>query len=129
MLTLKHRAENSAATRVATVKKMAEGMAGSLVGNFWHCLGIGFSISQEAARHHCGGGKAGGLERDIFAVRLREARMRRQMRPTVLSELAGLDRNAVADYEGRRRVPNIRALRSIALTLEVSADWLLGMRD
>lgn len=55
--------------------------------------------------------------------------MRRQMRPTVLSELAGLDRNAVADYEGRRRVPGIKALRGIALALGVSADWLLGMRD
>lgn len=66
---------------------------------------------------------------DTFAARLRLVRERRGMKRTVLAELAGLDRNAITHYEEGRRLPNAAALSSLAVVLEVSADYLLGLEE
>lgn len=64
---------------------------------------------------------------DLFSRRLKDARGAKNIRPSILSELAGCDRNAVADYESGKRYPNGRAVRNLAIVLEVSADYLLGI--
>lgn len=69
---------------------------------------------------------------DVLAVRLRELR-ERHTRPVksmaVTSELMGLSKNALANYERGKRTPNAEAIRLIADYYDVSADYILGRTD
>lgn len=69
---------------------------------------------------------------DILAVRLRELR-EKHTRPirsmAVTSELMGLSKNALANYERGKRVPRADALRMIADYYGVSTDYILGRTD
>ena len=65
-------------------------------------------------------------ELSAFPQRLERLRCRRRISRRVLSELCGLDRNAVSRYERGEKMPSVRSLIAIADFFEVSTDYLLG---
>lgn len=65
---------------------------------------------------------------DLFRVRLRSARERRRISQKVLSERCGLSGKMVGLYERGERMPNIRTVKALCEELDVSADWLLGIK-
>lgn len=67
--------------------------------------------------------------KEIFSSRLRKLREKQRLKRSVLSELCGLDRNAVAQYENQERSPSIEAVCAIADYFEVSVDYLTGRKN
>ena len=61
-----------------------------------------------------------------FPARLRKLREEKRQSRAVVSELCGLDRDAVRRYERRERSPNMEALIALADYFEVSLDYLTG---
>jgi ribosome-binding protein aMBF1 (putative translation factor) len=59
--------------------------------------------------------------------RLATARAWRPMTQAKLAAECGLQPSAVAHFEAGRREPSSKNLRKLALALDVSADWLLGL--
>lgn len=66
---------------------------------------------------------------DKFQERLKKMRERNQLKQCVLSELCGLNRNAVKLYELGKVEPTMKSLESIADYFDVSIDYLLGRSD
>lgn len=64
-----------------------------------------------------------------FPERLRRLRERKQVKRCVLSELCGLNRNAIKRYELGEAEPTLTTITSIADYFEVSVDYLLGLSD
>lgn len=64
-----------------------------------------------------------------FPERLRRLRERRRVSRYVVSELCGLNRDAVRRYERGEAEPNMKALINIADYFEVSIDYLAGLSD
>ena len=65
-------------------------------------------------------------EKSEFPARLRKLREEKRQSRAVVSELCGLDRDAVRRYERRERSPNMEALIALADYFEVSLDYLTG---
>lgn len=63
---------------------------------------------------------------ETFPSRLRKLREEKRQSRAVVSELCGLDRDAVRRYERRERSPNMEALIALADYFEVSLDYLTG---
>ena len=61
-----------------------------------------------------------------FPARLRKLREEKRQSRAVVSELCGLDRDAVRRYERRERSPNMEALIALADYFDVSLDYLTG---
>lgn len=61
-----------------------------------------------------------------FPARLRKLREERRQSRAVVSELCGLDRDAVRSYEREERSPNVKSLIALADYFEVSLDYLTG---
>ena len=61
-----------------------------------------------------------------FPKRLRQLRKRRGISQQVLSELCGLSKNVVNQYERGGRLPSFKALMALADFFEVSLDYLCG---
>lgn len=70
-----------------------------------------------------------GVEGNVFPERLRRLRERRRVSRYVVSELCGLNRNAVRRYERGEAEPTMKALVSIADYFGVSIDYLVGSSD
>jgi len=66
---------------------------------------------------------------EVFPVRLRNLRERHRLKRVVLSELCGLNRNAVARYESGLCFPSVEAICEIADYFGVSVDYLLGRKN
>lgn len=64
-----------------------------------------------------------------FPERLKKLRERNRLKQCVLSELCGLNRNAVKLYELGKVEPTRKSLESIADHFDVSIDYLLGRSD
>lgn len=65
-----------------------------------------------------------------FCRRLQHLRERRRVKRGIMSELCGLDHNAVAMYERGERIPTAQALEAMADYLGVSMDYLwLGEKN
>lgn len=64
-----------------------------------------------------------------FPERLRKLRERNQLKQCVLSELCGLNRNAVKLYELGKVEPTRKSLESLADYFDISVDYLLGRSD
>ena len=64
-------------------------------------------------------------ELSAFPQRLERLRCRRRISRRVLSELCGLNKNAVSRYENGLP-PSVKSLTAIADFFEVSTDYLLG---
>ena len=66
---------------------------------------------------------------DKFPERLKKMRERNRLKQCVLSDLCGLNRNAVKLYELGKVDPTMKSLESIADYFDVSIDYLLGRSD
>lgn len=64
-----------------------------------------------------------------FPERLKRMRERNRLKQCVLSELCGLNRNAIKRYENGKSEPTVSSLESIADYFDVSVDYLLGRSD
>lgn len=62
----------------------------------------------------------------MFAKRLKEARKARGVTQKQLATMIGVSEGAVKTWEQETADPSVNALRSIAIALGVSADYLLG---
>ena len=68
-------------------------------------------------------------ENNGFCQRLQQLREKKRVKRTIMSELCGLDHNAVGMYERGERVPNAQALEAMADYLGVTMDFLwLGVK-
>lgn len=61
-----------------------------------------------------------------FSHRLQELRERKRISRKVLSELCGLNPDAVRRYERGEAEPTLHSLVAIAEYFEVSVDYLIG---
>lgn len=65
---------------------------------------------------------------DTLRERLKLARERKRVSQRILSERCGLSGKMVGLYERGERMPNIRTVKALCEELDVSADWLLGIK-
>ena len=64
-----------------------------------------------------------------FQERLKKMRERNRLKQCVLSELCGLNKNAIKRYEAGETEPTVSSLESIADYFDVSIDYLIGRSD
>ena len=64
-----------------------------------------------------------------FAERLNFAMATRYYSNLMLAEKIYMSPSAISSYRSGHRQPNFEVLRSIALALDVSTDYLLGLSD
>lgn len=64
-----------------------------------------------------------------FPVRLRKLRERRGISQRVLSECCGMSKNMISVYESGDVEPTASVIREMAQCLDVSADYLLGLKE
>lgn len=69
-----------------------------------------------------------GIE-NVFGQRLRAARMLRELEQQQLAQKAGLPPSSISHFESGARKPSFDNLRSLAKSLDVSTDYLLGRVD
>lgn len=68
-------------------------------------------------------------DKSIFAQRLSQARKAMGLNQWDFAEDLGMHHNTIVFYENDIRRPNIDTLVRIAKFLNVSTDWLLGMKE
>lgn len=62
-------------------------------------------------------------------LRLYEARQAKDWTLLQLSKRTGASASALCCYEAGKQVPRIDRLRDICAALDVSADWVLGLKE
>lgn len=67
--------------------------------------------------------------KERFAKRLRERRRELKYTQAELAEKLDLSKQAIWAWENRRREIGMCSLLRIALALEASTDWLIGISD
>ena len=67
--------------------------------------------------------------KNLFAERLRETRNQNGISQSQFSTLLGVKQNTVSNWELGIRQPDFDMLMKISKTLDVSADYLLGLSD
>lgn len=65
---------------------------------------------------------------NVFSVRLRELREKKQIDRKRLAELCGLSKDMIGQYEWGEREPTIKTLTVIADYFDVSLDYLAGRK-
>ena len=65
----------------------------------------------------------------IFAERLKDLRLEKELSQRSLAKLLNLSYSAIRQWESCIRVPNAEAVVVIAKFFGVSADYLLGLSD
>ena len=66
---------------------------------------------------------------EIFAERLRELRMEKELSQRELAEATGLTQSAINLWENAQRIPNGVAIATLASVFGVAADYVLGLDD
>jgi len=61
-----------------------------------------------------------------FGARLRQTREDRKLSQSELAQRAGMQPSAIAHFEADRRKPSFDNIRTLAQSLKVTADYLLG---
>lgn len=64
-----------------------------------------------------------------FPERLKQLRKHRRISQRALSQLCGLDKNAIARYENGERIPTLPALEAIADYFGTTLDDLTGRAE
>jgi transcriptional regulator with XRE-family HTH domain len=64
-----------------------------------------------------------------FGDRLKRERMRRNMTVLELADFAGLDYSTLCTIENRGVLPRIDTLAKVAVALDCTTDFLLGLED
>lgn len=66
---------------------------------------------------------------NIFSIRLREARKELKLTQKDLATALNTTDDSIYSWENGRSQPSIEMIRLICKTLDVSADYLLGLED
>ena len=69
------------------------------------------------------------MDIEIFAERLKELRLEKELTPGALAICTGLSRSAIVFWEHCKRIPSAEAVVILAKFFGVSADYLLGLED
>ncbi len=64
----------------------------------------------------------------VFATRLRQARENRGWNQAELAQRAEMQPSAIAHFEASRRRPSFDNVRKLAKVLDISADFLMGVK-
>ena len=64
---------------------------------------------------------------EVFSSRLRKARENFDLSQSEFSEILKIGRSTYTHYENGTREPSFETLIQIAVALEVTTDWLLGI--
>ena len=64
-----------------------------------------------------------------FAESLRLARKRRDLTVEALARICSMSQPNISHFESGRREPSLANLRKIAVALDVTADYLLGLTN
>ncbi|MCC8167872.1 MAG: helix-turn-helix domain-containing protein [Clostridiales bacterium] len=65
----------------------------------------------------------------IFSRRLRHIMYQRHVRAVDLAKMIYVSRPTISGYCNGRRLPDLERLRLICICLDVSADYLLGLKE
>ena len=66
---------------------------------------------------------------DIFAVRLKEQRLEKGLKQKQLADAVNTTDDSIYSWEKGRSQPSVEQIRQLCKTLNVSADYLLGLED
>ncbi len=66
---------------------------------------------------------------NLFAVRLRQCLIERKLSQSAFARILGISQDSINSYCTGRREPDFDILISIAKTLNVTTDYLLGLSD
>lgn len=66
---------------------------------------------------------------NVFSKRLKQARFAAGMTQAQLGGMCKLSSTSIAAYENGQKVPRITTAAKLALVLNVSLDWLMGLDD
>jgi len=64
-----------------------------------------------------------------FCVRLKAARKQKGLSQARAAEILHTDQRQISKYESGRQEPSVSRLRDFCALYEVSADWLLGLKE
>lgn len=67
--------------------------------------------------------------REVFRIRIFASRNALGLTQAELGEALGMSQANISQFESGRRTPRIDTLREFAVALNVSADYLLGIKD
>lgn len=65
----------------------------------------------------------------IFRERLRETRIDRGLSQKQLAEIIKTTNSSISDWENGRSQPDLATIVRLALSFDVSVDYLLGLED
>jgi transcriptional regulator with XRE-family HTH domain len=65
---------------------------------------------------------------DIFAKRLKEIRVENELTQKQLAEILQTTDDSIYSWEKGRSQPSVEMLRKICIELNVSADYLIGVK-
>lgn len=66
---------------------------------------------------------------DFFTKRFNQALKEASFNQTKLAEQIGISKQCISDFKSGKSFPSIHTLKLICLSLDVSADYLLGIDD
>ena len=69
------------------------------------------------------------MEDNLFSTRLRNARKIQNLTQAELAAMADVTRVSINKYEQGESLPNVDILRALSKALQVSSDWLIGIRN
>ncbi|MEA4848236.1 MAG: helix-turn-helix transcriptional regulator [Clostridiaceae bacterium] len=69
------------------------------------------------------------LLKEIFGERVKELRIKKNLKQSELGEIVGLTCTAISDIERARRATTLEKLEALADYFDVSVDYLMGRTD
>lgn len=69
------------------------------------------------------------IEQENFSESLKEIRKLSELKQKEVSSRLGVSPNCYASWEQGRTEPSISSIRKLCVIFDVSADYLLGIRD
>ncbi len=66
---------------------------------------------------------------EIFAERLKELRIEKNLNQRELAKQIGYSQAAITRWENNIKIPNIVALKAIAMFFGVTSDYLIGLEN
>lgn len=67
--------------------------------------------------------------KEVFRERMRKRRKELRLTQETFGEKAGVVQQSISDWERGRNAPNLENVMRLAIALNVSIDWLLGLSD
>lgn len=66
---------------------------------------------------------------DIFTTRFKEELKNSGLKQSEFAKQVGISKQCITDFKSGRSFPSLQTLRLICKSLDVSADYLLGIDD